>query len=63
MPTFAEDVETTAHWDDVPVHAAEQEDFTNVALELWLRGSQPESTAVADWLEEEELLGCHASCL
>ena len=63
MPTFAEEVETTAHWDDLPVHAAEQEDFTTLALELWLRASQPEATAADEWLDDEELLGGHASCL
>jgi hypothetical protein len=61
--TLEEELESSSHWDDAPVSAPKVEEFTTLAMELWLRASYPEVTAADEWIEEEELLGCHASCL
>jgi hypothetical protein len=61
--TLTEELESSSHWDDAPVSTPEEQEFTTLAVELWQRGSCPEMTAGDEWLDEEELLGCHASCL
>lgn len=49
-------------WGEAPPPAIEAQEFDVLAFELWHDGSRPE-LADREWPEEDETVGCHASCL
>jgi hypothetical protein len=43
--------------------ANEEEELDAIAFELWQRGSRQDLAAAEDCSDDEEAVGCHASCL
>jgi hypothetical protein len=48
---------------DAPPPRIEEEEMDILAFEAWHRASFPALSAEEEWMEEEEALRCHASCL
>jgi hypothetical protein len=67
MPTlevpFAEELAETAHWSDAPPVRIEEEEFDNLAFELWHLGSCLDLTELEEWPDEQGTVASRASCL
>jgi len=53
----------TTPWGDPPPPNLEEEELDILAFELWQRASRQAAAADQDCSDEEETVGCHASCL
>jgi hypothetical protein len=50
-------------WGDPPPPPLEEQELDILAFELWQRGSRQDAAAETDCSDDEEAVGCHASCL
>ena len=67
MPTleapFAEELAETAHWSDDPPVRIEEQEFDNLAFELWHLGSCLDLTELEEWPDEQGTVASRATCL
>jgi hypothetical protein len=50
-------------WGEPAPPPLEEQELDILAFELWQRGSRPDAAAESDCSQDEETVGCHASCL
>jgi hypothetical protein len=50
-------------WGDPPPPQLEDQEMDVLAFELWQRGSRQDLAAEDDCSDDQEIVGCHASCL
>jgi len=61
--SIPEELTDNSPWGDPPPRKFEDEELDILAFELWQRASRQDAGAAEDCSGEEEVVGCHASCL